>query len=95
MSTSKATPEVVDTADTSPRQEAAKGEKVRAIPFAHGTTVIIRAQDFKTAGNIEHPDVTWDFRVNDFCATVGENISKEAADFLTKNYPDSFQYVTS
>lgn len=85
--------DVVDVADTSPRQVAKNGKRIKALPFASATTVIVREKDFKEAGNIDHNDVTWDFRINDFTVLVGEDISAEAADFLVKNYADSFQYV--
>lgn len=58
-----------------------------------GTTVEVRSSDFRSNG-IEHDTVTFDFRVNDCSLPVGDGgLSKEAADFLTKNYPDSFKYV--
>ena len=85
---------VVDAADTAPRQAVSVGGKrVKAIPFASATTVVIRSSDFKQAGNIDHADVEWDFRVNDFTVEVGKEISQEAADFLVENYSDSFKYV--
>lgn len=86
------TTDVVDVADTAPRYTAPKGKKIKAVPFSNATTVVVRAEDFKSAG-IEHKDVTWDFRLDDFCVVVGDVISKEAADFLVKNYSDSFHYV--
>jgi hypothetical protein len=84
---------VVDTADKTPRHLSAKGQRrVRAITFASGTTVIIRKQDF-ALGGVDHEEVVWDFRVDDFTVAVGEGISAEAADYLTSNFPDSFVYV--
>lgn len=86
--------DVVDVADTSPRvSNAAGGKLLKAVPFGSATTVVVRSSDFKQAGNIDHPDVEWDFRVNDFTVTVGDEISSEAAEFLVKKYSDSFQYV--
>lgn len=86
--------EVFDTADTSPRLgHDLGGKRVKAIPFANATTVVVRSSDFKAAGNIDHADVEWDFRVNDFTVEVGKEISAEAADFLVNSYGDSFQYV--
>jgi hypothetical protein len=86
--------DVVDSADTSPRQSSStSGKCVKAIPFGSATTVIVRSSDFQQAGNIVHPDVEWDFRVNDFTVSVGKEISAEAADFLVSKYSDSFQYV--
>lgn len=84
---------VVDAADTTPRRESPKGKRIKAIPFATATTVVVREEDFKTAGNIDHKEVAWDFRVDDFTVAVGNGISAEAADFLVNNYPDSFHYV--
>lgn len=85
---------VVDTADKSPRHLSDKGKKrVRAIPFQNCTTVVIRESDFKLGG-VNHKEVTWDFRVEDFTVVVGEGISQEAADYLTSNFPDDFQYLS-
>jgi hypothetical protein len=89
--------EVKDEADTSPRVVTSdlSGERVRAIPAKGGTTVIVNAKDFTDHG-IDHPAVTWDFRLDSFTVEVGvgKAISKEAADFLTKNYPQSFEYMS-
>lgn len=84
---------VVDTADKSPRHLSDKSKKrVRAIPFQNCTTVVIRESDFKL-GDVDHKEVTWDFRVDDFTVVVGEGISKEAADYLTTSFPGDFEYV--
>jgi hypothetical protein len=91
--TNKSDDVVVDVADVSPRHVVSNGKKLRALPFANATTVIVRSQDFKQAGNIDHADVEWDFRVDDFTVAVGKGISQEAADFLVNKYPDSFAYV--
>jgi hypothetical protein len=86
--------DVVDSADVSPRQSSGvAGKRVKAIPFGDATTVIVREEDFRDAGKIDHPDVEWDFRVDDFTVSVGKEISAEAADFLVSKYGDSFQYV--
>lgn len=86
--------EVKDEADVSPRINTTNtgGERVRAIPAKGGTTVIIRALDFANNG-IEHGEVTWDFRKDNFTVEVGSDISKEAADWLTKSFPTSFEYL--
>jgi hypothetical protein len=84
---------VVDTADKSPRHLSDKTKKrVKAIPFQNCTTVVIRESDFQLGG-INHKEVTWDFRVEDFTVAVGDGISKEAADYLTSNFSNDFQYV--
>lgn len=70
----------------------AKPERIKAFPFSGGTTIIIRDSDFEKGG-VEHSTVSWDYRVDDFTITVGSGISKEAADYLTKNFPDSFKFV--
>lgn len=86
--------DVVDSADSSPRHVSSKsGRRVKAIPFGDATTVIVREEDFRDAGKIDHPDVEWDFRVDNFTVTVGKEISTEASEFLVKNYSSSFQYV--
>lgn len=72
--------------------ETVKPERIKAYPFSGGTTIIIRDSDF-AKGGVEHPTVSWDYRVDDFTLTVGNGISKEAADYLTKNFPDSFKFV--
>jgi hypothetical protein len=90
--------EVVDDADTSPRVGAdLKGKRVRAIPGAGGTTVVVRKVDFKNNG-IDHPEVKFDFRKDRFTLAVGDKegqLSQEAADFLTENYPVQFEYLES
>lgn len=84
---------VVDSADKSVRHLSDNGKKrIRAITFSNGTTVVIRESDFK-AGGIDHKEVVWDFRVDDFTVAVGDGISAEAADYLTSNFSDSFEYV--
>lgn len=86
--------DVVDAADISPRQVSnTSGKRVKAIPFASGTTVVVREADFKSAGGFDHPEVTWDYRIDDFTVAVGPSLTQEAADFLTSKYPDSFVYV--
>lgn len=85
--------DVVDTADSSPRQVAASGgRRIKAIPFSNGTTVIVRGSDFQQQG-VTHPDVTWDFRVDDFTVAVGQGITQGAADLLVTKFPESFEYV--
>lgn len=89
--------EVVDVADTASRAPAPsmKGKRVRAIPGAGGTTVRVTDRDFKANG-IKHPTVVWDFRQNKFTVFVGNlsgQISQEAADFLTSNFPVSFEFI--
>jgi hypothetical protein len=91
---------VTDAADTSPRGPApdTSGKRVRAIPYKGGTTVVVDAKDFKSNG-VTQGKVTWDFRKDNFTVRVanGKNntLSAEAAEFLTKNYPTSFEYMSS
>lgn len=89
--------EVVDAADNTSRAPAPKldGKRVRAIPGAGGTTVRVTDRDFKANG-IKHPTVVWDFRKDRFTVGVGSRsgqISQEAADFLTSQYPTSFEFI--
>ena len=86
--------EIKDEKDTTPRVGATKlvGKRVRAIPYHNATTVRIRPSDFKSGG-IDHKQVEWDFRRENFTVAVGEALSEEAAEFLTKNYPTDFEYV--
>lgn len=94
---------VPDERDTSPRAKSDNsGTRLRAIPSVitkntgHATTIEVRRSDFKTAG-IDHPTVQFDFRKDNFTLKVGKNggISKEAADFLSKEHPHSFEYLDS
>lgn len=93
--------EVADTADTSPRAPAAdtSGRRVRAIPAVitkSGDTasrVEVRRSDFANQG-IDHAGVIFDFKKDRFTLPVGPNgLSEQAAEFLTKNYPTSFEYL--
>lgn len=68
-------------------------QKIQAIPFSGGTTVVVRQKDFQGSANIEHDDVKWDYRIDNFCVTIGEGISQEAAQFLATNYPNSFRII--
>lgn len=91
-----------DTADVSPRAEAPNlsGKRVRAIPAVitksgdNATTVEVRKSDFAAKG-IDHPTVVFDYRKDNYTVGVGDGapLSQEAADFLTKNYPVSFEYM--
>lgn len=67
-------------------------KRIKAIPFSNGTTVIVRAVDFSAAG-VEHPDVKWDYRIDDFTVAVGDGITAEAANVLVSKFPDSFKFV--
>lgn len=96
-----ATSDVVDAADTSPRGPApdTSGRRVRAIPYQGGSTVVVNAQDF-AAHNIDNGRVEFDFRIDHFTLPVGtgdsENLLTEAgAAFLTKKYPETFEYMDS
>jgi hypothetical protein len=58
------------------------------------TTVEVRSSDFAENG-ISHSSVTFNNWVDDCSVKVGDGpneISKEAADFLANNYPNSFEY---
>jgi hypothetical protein len=91
-----------DEADVSPRADTAvSGKRVRAIPAVitkngdRGTVVEINKSDFSRHG-IEQNTVVFDSLRENFTVPVGsgENcLSSEAADFLTKNYPTSFEYI--
>lgn len=94
--------EVADSADISPRAPASdtSGKRVRAIPAVitkSGDTasrVEIRRSDFASKG-IDHPAVVFDFKKDRFTLPVGSpgGLTQEAADFLTKNYPTSFEFM--
>lgn len=84
--------EEIASVESAPVEAKPSGKCIKAIPFSGGTTVVIRDIDFK-AGNIEHPAVTWDYRIDDFTVKVGEAITEEAANFLVQSFPDSFKFV--
>lgn len=72
------------------------GKRVRAIPTHGGTTVKVSSTDFRNNG-VEHEDVVFDFRKDDFTLPVGEEvgqISKKAADVITKLEPGRFEYMS-
>ena len=90
-------------ADVSPRapEPDLSGKRLRAIPAVitksgdRGTTVEVRARDFEAKG-IEHKTIRFDERRDNSTLAVGDKdgqISEEAADFLAKNYPTSFEYI--
>lgn len=75
------------------------GKRIRAIPAVitksgdRSSRVEVSKENFRDKG-IDHPSVTFDFQKDNFTLPVGENgVSEEAADFLTKNYPTSFEYM--
>lgn len=68
------------------------GKRIRAIPYENGSTIVVDKRDFASHG-IDHPKVTWDYRKDNMTLKVGDGISEEAAEFLTKNYPTSFEYM--
>lgn len=78
--------------DEAPQVKPVASQRIKAIPFSGGTTVIIRDVDFQK-GNVEHDTVTWDYRIDGFTVEVGNGISKEAADYLVKSFPGSFVFV--
>ena len=92
-----------DEADTAVKAEEKKvsGKRVRAIPAVitsngdHGTVVEVRASDFDAHG-IKHDTVKFDQFRDNFTIAVGSGsaqISEEAAELLTKNWPMSFEYI--
>jgi hypothetical protein len=87
-------PTVEDERDTAPRAAApdTSGKRIRAIPYQGGTEIVVRKEDFAGAG-IDQDTVTWEMFKNNFTVKVGTDISKEAADFLTENYKESFEYM--
>lgn len=92
--------EVTDTADTSPRAVSnLKGRRLRAIPYAGGTTIVVSQADFRANG-ISHPTVTFDFRKDHFTLPVDPpkgqaGVSKEAAEFLATNHPNQFEFMNA
>lgn len=93
-----------DSGDTAKKAEAPKltGKRVRAIPAVitksgdTGTTIEIPEEAFRNNG-VEHPAVKFDYRHDNFTLAVGNpekgELSEEAAELLTKNWPTSFEYM--
>ena len=91
-----------DEADVSPRAATSiVAQRIRAIPTVitrngdQSTRVEISRNDFRKKG-IAHETIVFDFLHDNFTLPVGDHegyVQKEAADFLTKNYPASFEYV--
>lgn len=93
--------EVKDERDTAVRGPKAdlSGKRVRGIPGSGGTTIILNPVDF-AKGDIEHPKVEWDFRKDSFTVPVNDSgkkntLTKEAADFITSEWPFQFEYMDS
>lgn len=94
---STSTPPVTDTADTSPRGPApdTSGKRVRAVPYQKGSTVRVREATFAEHG-IQHPTVVWDYRKDNFTVAVGTQdgqISENAANFLTRKFKETFEFL--
>jgi hypothetical protein len=87
--------EVKDERDTTPRvrTDETSGKRVRAIPAKGGTVVRVTQGDFKSHG-VNSPTVEFAFLKDNFTLPVGGSLSKEAADFLTKQFPESFEYMS-
>ena len=77
------------------------GKRVRAIPAVittngdRGTTVEVRQSDFAAHG-VKQDTVRFDRFKDNFTLAVGSGsaqISEEAAELLTKNWPQSFEYI--
>ena len=92
-----------DTADNTVKAEEKElsGKRVRAIPAVittngdHGTVVEVRSSDFQAHG-VTHDTVKFDQFRDNFTIAVGpgsSQISEEAAELLTKNWPMSFEYI--
>ena len=92
-----------DTADNTVKAEEKElsGKRVRAIPAVittngdHGTVVEVRSSDFQAHG-VTHDTVKFDQFRDNFTIAVGPGsaqISEEAAELLTKNWPMSFEYI--
>lgn len=97
--------EVNDTADTSPRAEepVLTGKRLRGIPAVitksgdTATTIEISPQDLAGVGGPElKRKVVFDGRIDSSTIAVGDEdgqIPESVADFLSKNYPTSFEYI--
>lgn len=86
---------VVDAADNSPRGPApdTSGKRLRAIPQRGGTLVEITRVDFARHG-IDHDTVQFSNFKDNWTLKVGRGITAEAADFLAKFAPETFEYLT-
>jgi hypothetical protein len=77
------------------------GKRIRGIPAVitnsgdRGTTIEITRENFAAKG-LDQDTVVFDIRNDRYTLVVGDEsgqISEKAADFLTKNYPTSFEYM--
>lgn len=99
------TDEVKDEADTSPRAAEPKltGKRIRGIPAVitragdRSTTIEVRPSDLATAGGPKlQRKIVFDGRIDSSTIEVGNEEGKvptDVADFLTKKYPTSFEYI--
>lgn len=92
-----------DTADNSVKsdEKPLTGKRLRAIPAVitnsgdHASRVEVRASDFDAHG-IKHDTVVFDRFKDNYTIAVGPGsaqISEEAANLLSKNWPTSFEYI--
>lgn len=86
---------VVDTADVSPRgpEPDTSGKRVRGIPQRGGTLIEITRADFKKH-DIDHETVQFSGFKDNWTLAVGKSISVEAAEFLTKFAPETFEFLS-
>jgi hypothetical protein len=96
---------IVDPADVSPRAASPKlsGKRVRGIPAVitksgdRGTLIEVRPVDVSTAGGPElKHTLKFDTKREYGTLVVGDGngqVPSDVAEFLTKNYPTSFEYV--
>jgi|SRR6185295_9049707 len=89
-----------DTADTARRAPGpdTSGKRVRCIFYGGSISREVSKRDFKSKG-IDHPSVVWDYWVDDATLPVDppkgkKGLSSEAAEFLTSEYPEQFEYMS-
>lgn len=88
-------PLVEDTADVSPRGPSVdtSGRRLRAIAQRGGTLVEVRSTDFANNG-IKHDTVQFSHFKDNWTLKVGQGISEEAAKFLAKFAPETFEFLS-
>lgn len=86
---------VADSADVSPRGPApdTSGKRLRAIPQRGGTLIEVRASDF-AANGIKHDTVRFSHFKDNWTLKVGHGISEDAAEFLAKFAPETFEFLS-
>lgn len=87
-------PSVPDAADNSPRgpEVSLSGKRLRGIPQRGGVKIQVDEADFARHG-IKQGTVVFSYFKDNFTVEVGKDISQDAADFLVKYAPETYEYM--